>query len=337
VKVTALIPTYNRRTQVLRAIDSVIAQTLPVDEIIVVDDGSTDGSDETIRERYGPRVVLIRQENAGVSAARNRGVREAKGDWVAFLDSDDTWLPTKIERQVEALKSLGDDFGLCFTDCVFEGNPFTASSAFQKVGFEPPANFGVLDEPSQFIVESREPFWIQSLLVLRSLVGEGAGFDEAMETGEDTDLMFRLGFKTRFCYCSEPLVRVDRNPSRAHALADLFGAPRDDRKFDNWARMYARWLNMPEVSGTSYEPGVRNMLRTVFYNSAECKFHQLRIGLALREIGRLRSIGDSYPRIVATLLFRKATKLRRNRRTASDEGSAASADSRPRSARGDAF
>ena len=79
-------------------------------EVIVVDDGSTDGTPEAIRSRYGSRVKLIEQKNAGVSAARNHAVREARGEWIAFLDSDDVWLPTKIERQFEVVVALAGEF-----------------------------------------------------------------------------------------------------------------------------------------------------------------------------------------------------------------------------------
>ncbi len=103
MKVSALIPTYNRRNYIFRAIDSVLAQTVPVDEIIVVDDGSTDGTLEAIGSVYGPEVKVVRQENMGVSVARKRAIDEAQGEWVAFLDSDDEWLP---ERNAAFLRAI---------------------------------------------------------------------------------------------------------------------------------------------------------------------------------------------------------------------------------------
>jgi glycosyltransferase involved in cell wall biosynthesis len=311
--ISALIPTHNRREVVLRAIDSVLSQTVPVDEVIVIDDGSTDGTAEMIGSRYGSRVVVIQQENAGVSAARNRGIREARGEWIAFLDSDDVWLPTKIERQLEALAALGDGFGACFTDCVYDGDPNKKASVFQETGFEEVRKFGPLEQPARYVAAGREPFFLPSLMVLRSLLEGNDGFDESMVAGEDTDLMFRLCFRTRFCFVGERLIRIDRTPCRTEALSDIFGASRDDRKFDNLARQYAKWLKMPEVAGTEYEEPILKMLRLVCYDSAECKIHQLRIGPALREIGRLRKTGAGYPMIAATLFRRKIAKLRRGR------------------------
>jgi glycosyltransferase involved in cell wall biosynthesis len=100
--VSVVIPTYNRINYLPRALDSVAAQTRPVTEIIVVDDGSTDGTTEYIRKRY-PDVNVIRQANHGVSHARNTGIHNAAGHWVAFLDSDDAWMPDKMSRQFNAL------------------------------------------------------------------------------------------------------------------------------------------------------------------------------------------------------------------------------------------
>ena len=107
LSISAVIPAYNAETYIARAIDSVLAQTCPVDEIIVVDDGSTDKT-AGIARSYGDKVKLIQQPNAGVSAARNTGIFAATGDWIAFLDADDEWLPNKIEWQVENLKRHPD-------------------------------------------------------------------------------------------------------------------------------------------------------------------------------------------------------------------------------------
>ena len=95
MQITVVIPSYNRRHTLERALDSVYAQTSPVDEVILVDDGSSDGSAAMVAHRY-PQVRIIRQPNLGVSAARNRGIDAAVYDWIALLDSDDSWLPKKI-------------------------------------------------------------------------------------------------------------------------------------------------------------------------------------------------------------------------------------------------
>ncbi len=99
--VSAVIPCYNGAEFLREAIDSALGQTYPPLDVIVVDDGSTDDS-AAIAASYGPPVRVLRQENQGESVARNRGIDEARGDWIAFLDADDYWEPTKLEKQIAA-------------------------------------------------------------------------------------------------------------------------------------------------------------------------------------------------------------------------------------------
>ena len=102
ITISVVIPTYNRAHTLPRALDSVLAQTRPAAEIIVVDDGSSDHTESMLRQGY-PMVRYLRQSNLGVSAARNTGIQAACGDWIALLDSDDAWLPEKLERQCGAI------------------------------------------------------------------------------------------------------------------------------------------------------------------------------------------------------------------------------------------
>ena len=101
--ITVVIPAYNSEKYIARAIDSVLTQTHKPDEIIVVDDGSTDNTSEIAR-KYEPSVKLIQQQNAGASVARNTGIEAATSEWIAFLDADDEWLPEKLKLQTEHLK-----------------------------------------------------------------------------------------------------------------------------------------------------------------------------------------------------------------------------------------
>jgi glycosyltransferase involved in cell wall biosynthesis len=101
--VSVIIPAYNRAHTVSETIDSVLQQTYPMVEVIVVDDGSTDGTQEILRG-YGTRIRATRQENAGQMAARNCGIRAARGEIITFLDSDDVWLPQCLERHIQVLR-----------------------------------------------------------------------------------------------------------------------------------------------------------------------------------------------------------------------------------------
>lgn len=309
LKISAIIPTYNRRTHVIRAVESVLAQSEPVDEIIVVDDGSTDGTCEEVRRHFGSSVRVLTQENKGVSAARNHGIREAHGEWIAFLDSDDVWLPTKIELQIKALATAVDGKpGLCFSDNAFDGDPGMSLGRFHQTRFDATTRFGTLDQPAAYIVGWRNPFVTSSILVDGSQLSDSGGFDEALVIGEDVDLIFRLGFRTTFCFVAEQLVRMDRDPNRGLGLEKLL-ATREDRRYDSIERMYVKWLAMPEVAGTPYEQPIRELLRQDYYSSVEAKIHEFRIGPALRRINRLRDLGDSYALIAFRLFTRKLEKL----------------------------
>lgn len=113
MNISVIIPTYNRSQSLHRALQSVYRQTLMPGEIIVVDDGSNDGTEQMLRNEF-PEVRYIYQQNRGVSAARNRGIAAASGDWLAFLDSDDQWLPEKLQKQQQALARSQGDAGLSY-------------------------------------------------------------------------------------------------------------------------------------------------------------------------------------------------------------------------------
>jgi glycosyltransferase involved in cell wall biosynthesis len=314
VKVTAIIPTYNRRSHTLRAIECVLAQTTPADEIVVVDDGSTDGTAEAVAKRYGPRVLLIRQKNAGVSAARNRGIQAARGEWLAFLDSDDFWEPDKLEQQFAAIAAAGTpECGACFTDCIFDGNPEMTRSAFENAGLRSAGPFGVLDDAPGHVLSTRPVMFVQSLLVRRSIVQSLAGFDESMVVSEDTDLLFRLGLATRICFVAAPMVHIDRRLERGGGLCDMY-ASRDDRVFASATHFYTKLLAMPQVSGSRHEPTVRQLYRIALYDSIESKLHHMRVPASFHEAVRLRHLGESSISIVRTLLSRRLEKLHRKLR-----------------------
>ena len=134
VPISVVIPSYNRVGTVTRAIDSVLAQTYPHFEIIVVDDGSTDNTSDMLNERYRDRVRLVRQPNMGPAAARNAGVAAARYDLVAFLDSDDYWLPRKLEVQVPLMAD--EAVVLSFTNWWY-GKDSSGQDYFSKIGLKP--------------------------------------------------------------------------------------------------------------------------------------------------------------------------------------------------------
>ena len=145
--ISALIPTYNRRTVIFRAIESILSQTEPVDEIIIVDDGSTDGTLEAIRNRYGSIIKTFVQPNKGVSFARKRAVEEAKGEWVAFLDSDDEWLPKRNAAFLDAITQIPPQVAMIFGDTRFITDNGQGDTVFHQNNMQIGREIRIFREP----------------------------------------------------------------------------------------------------------------------------------------------------------------------------------------------
>lgn len=179
--VTVIIPTYNRASVIRRAIDSVLAQTFEDFELIVVDDGSDDET-ELVLLQYGDRIRVVRQSNRGVSSARNRGVAEAEGRLIAFLDSDDEWLPDKLDLQVDRYHAVGEPF-VCHTDEIWmrDGRELNQKAQHRKQG-------------GRFFVRALERCLISpsSVMVSRGMFDLRGLFDESLPAAEDYDLWLRI-------------------------------------------------------------------------------------------------------------------------------------------------
>ena len=150
--VSVIIPAYNREKTIRRAVDSALAQTYPSIEIIVVDDGSRDHTAEILLE-YGEKLRLIRQKNGGASSARNTGIRAAQGEIIAFLDSDDAWLPHKISRQVALLdrpELAHISCCICNTELIFTDG--TIKKSFTEALLRPATIEGIWSNPLEVLL-----------------------------------------------------------------------------------------------------------------------------------------------------------------------------------------
>ncbi len=205
--VSVVIPNYNYAAYLREAIDSVLAQTYKKIEIIVVDDGSTDGSREVI-ESYGERVTTVFQQNQGVSAARNNGVACGSGEFVAFLDADDRWLPDKVKKQVVAF--VDAEVGLVHVglreidrdgnDVGSRSDGLSGSVADALLLFERPVILG----------------GGSGLIVRRSVFDEVGGFDPVMSTSADWDLFYRIASQYRVEFVPEVLLEYRVHDSNMH-------------------------------------------------------------------------------------------------------------------------
>ncbi|HEX8523946.1 MAG TPA: glycosyltransferase family A protein [Tepidisphaeraceae bacterium] len=182
VPVSVVIPTYNSASFVVEAIESVLAQTVAPAEIIVVDDGSTDNT-AAVLEPYANRIRYIFQENTGVSAARNRGIEAANGDFIAFLDADDIWHPQKLEYQMDVFHRI-PALGLLGT------------SGFDVPAKSLPSYDRIPDNAFTFInwrqLAVKNHLFASSVVVRSSILSIAGEFDTRMQGPEDRDLWLRI-------------------------------------------------------------------------------------------------------------------------------------------------
>jgi len=197
--VSVVIPTFQRRARVARALESVRAQTFRDYEVIVVDDGSTDGTDEAIAA-MGAGIRYLRQENQGSSAARNAGIALANGDLVAFLDSDDRWLPRHLELTT-AVFARHPEAVLCST-----------SPRFEIGGRQPPADATLVDALPALLVENvvGHP---SSITVRREALAATGGFDPRFRMMEGWEHWLRLAAVGRFAYLQHETIVYAPTPT----------------------------------------------------------------------------------------------------------------------------
>ena len=209
--ISAVIPAYNCERYIVRSIDSVLSQTYPVDEIVVVNDGSTDNTPEVVKG-YGNKVRYIHQPNAGVSAARNTGIKAATSGWIAFLDADDEWLPKKIELQVENLKKHPDLVWttgnylecLCEEQRCAEQTPVSQCLQYQK-------NLDYYDSYFQAI-QLYQWGHTDCMLIQKKVFDEVGIFNTNLPIAEDVDVWLRIAYPY-------PTVGFSAEPLAIHHLS----------------------------------------------------------------------------------------------------------------------
>jgi teichuronic acid biosynthesis glycosyltransferase TuaG len=213
--VSVIIPVYNCERFVADAIESVLFQTYKHFEIIVINDGSTDDS-LTIIQKYNNRIEIISQKNSGVSAARNAGIMKAKGEYIAFLDADDTWYPDKLEKQIEIFKKYNDVvFVSGFSDCLDENN--------NKREFELVCPTRYHNHPANLYYEllmSGNPIWASSVIVRRDILMDTDLFDIQRKRSQDYDMWIRLSKKGLFYIINEKVGKY-RIISTSQTFADI--------------------------------------------------------------------------------------------------------------------
>jgi glycosyltransferase involved in cell wall biosynthesis len=289
-KVSVVIPTYNRADKVGKTIDSVLAQTTTDLEVIVVDDGSSDGTEKVLKQVYGDRIRYHFQVNQGVSAARNKGIAEARGEWIAFLDSDDIWEKDKIEWQLRALEQFAPQCGACYTDVRLLNHPETRTlfqMAEKSSRYE--ANTGVNPEVLEVLVRpggAGMVVCLSSLIARADAVKKVKGFDPKLGFYADSEFMFRLALETGFCYVNRSLVWFDRSPAETRHV----GVSQEWDKLEFVLREGQTRLEKFMLLGEGVPPNVRKVIRehlsTVHSGLANCHLETGEYGKARQAMSR---------------------------------------------------
>lgn len=262
--ISVVIPLYNKATTVERAVNSVLNQTFQDFELIVVNNGSTDGGEEIVRRMTDPRVRLVEQENQGVSMARNRGIKESKNDWIAFLDADDEWLPTFLETALH----LHDKYPDCAV-CASAYRRCNSRGELQDIRLLHclDSNNFIMDNYFEVAALSDPPFCSISVMVKKDALEAIGGFPKGVHQGEDLLTWARLAASYNIAYCTVPqsiFYTAETSamdcPKRVPADDDIVGCelakiykknplPCLDQYISKWHKMRASiYLRLPNCS-----------------------------------------------------------------------------------------
>jgi glycosyltransferase involved in cell wall biosynthesis len=240
-EVSIIIPTYNSAQYVTDAVDSVLCQTFGDFEVLVIDDGSTDDTESVMRP-YNAAVRYVCQQNRGVAAARNRGITESRGRYVAFLDADDTWLPDKLERQIAALRARPDN-RFCYTAFTLVTSDLSPLEIVRSKRRGP-----ALED---LLLRGNVVGSICTVLCERSLFETSGGFDPGLSQCADWDMWVRLAVLTEFLYLDQPTVTYRQHGSNMSRNAPLLE--------QDSLRVLKKGFGLPEVPNS-----LRAMQRIAF-------------------------------------------------------------------------
>jgi glycosyltransferase involved in cell wall biosynthesis len=266
--ISVIVPLYNRFSLLKPVVESILAQTLPVTEIIIIDDGSTEHTPATVERHirktpaWRERVRYYYQQNQGQSVANNVGIGMAKGEWLAFNAHDDVWLPQKLEWQFRALEKSGREYGLCFTDAWFVNNPHMKMTLFQHYGKDFTTTLGTVPEPARLIV-SESVVWLQTVIARADLVHRVGGLDPKLRYCEDHDFLFRMALVTKFCYVGMPMVLIDRSPAEVRHIGEGRNWHKEEYCLQMGQYRFEKQLNLAQDLPVDVRKAIRKNLRSI--------------------------------------------------------------------------
>ena len=255
-QISIIIPTYNREKFVTIAIDSVLNQNFIDYEIIVIDDGSTDKTIMALNA-YLNKIRYIWQENAGVSSARNAGIKEARGKWVAFLDSDDEWTKDYLATQMAQVKKFPYAVAHIANAVTVlpsgeRSNHFAGTGMLGKFNTKP---YLIFERPLNMIVK-HAPWFLQAVIIRRDVLLRSGLFNTDLRIAEDLDLIARVSLRGPFSFCRKELVEIYRRNEMIENLASQ-SQKRGIYSYKSFGKVYENilcyndlgWLEKAAIAG----------------------------------------------------------------------------------------
>lgn len=217
MRFSVILPVYNRATSLAPALESVLNQTRPADEILVIDDGSQDDIMAALAP-YAGRIRILRQENAGVAAARNAAAQAATGDWLTFQDSDDLWSPKHLESVARDLATAEPSVVCHLGDVVYVGEGYSESLFVIKARRFPVGAAERLDDPLPLVISGMT---LQAAAIRRDIFVRLGGFDTEMQMLSDTAFFCQLALEGDFLVTADEMAQIQRLPGDTDSITSL--------------------------------------------------------------------------------------------------------------------
>ena len=203
MRISVIIPLYNKKESITTTLESVFGQTLQPEEVIVVNDGSTDGSEKIVKALNHPLVKLVNQSNMGVSSARNKGIEQAVGDWISFLDADDIWMSEYLERIIILHNEFPECKILASSYLIQNKLNIRKEIVLNRMPFA--GEYGKLNNYFEVSSVSHPPIWSSAVVVEKDILKRLGGFPPGVRSGEDLLTWAKLASESEIAYLRKPL------------------------------------------------------------------------------------------------------------------------------------
>jgi len=284
VRISAVIPTYNRGHLISRTIESALAQTFPPVEVILVDDGSTDDTSSVVT-KFGDKVRYVHQVNAGASAARNHGVSVATGEWIAFLDSDDVWIETHLLRMAEAIVATGGTASFYFAD-MERPKESGGGSHWKNCGFSMQGKIELTNDASEWVMLDWQPMMLQNSVFNKSKFISAGGLMNELRTRHDNHVFLKLGIGGTACAVAGYGTRQTYDADPVHHLMSSWGSHTSDF-WKNTVLLYEDILSSVRSIRPNHQRIIRRRLAEAYWRLSRFASRNKDVFPALRFVGKI--------------------------------------------------